>query len=75
VLIQSDIEVLTAVKMSVVFWIVTSSGLVGSYQRFGETYRQLQGGVHPFLRNFDNHLEDHIASQPEGHDRKCNLAL
>jgi hypothetical protein len=32
-------EVLTAVKMSMLFfWIVTSCGLAGRYQRFGGTY-------------------------------------
>jgi hypothetical protein len=32
-------EVLTAVKMSVLFfWVVTLCGLVGKYQRFGGTY-------------------------------------
>jgi hypothetical protein len=31
-------EVLTAVKMSMlVFWVVKPNGLVGRYQRFGET--------------------------------------
>jgi hypothetical protein len=38
-------EVLTAVRMSIlVLWIVTPCGLVGTYQRFGETYcLHLQG--------------------------------
>jgi hypothetical protein len=32
-------EVLTAVKMSVLFlWVVTPCGLIGRYQHFGETY-------------------------------------
>jgi hypothetical protein len=31
-------EVLTAVKMSMLFWVVTLGGHVGRYQRFEETY-------------------------------------
>jgi hypothetical protein len=30
-------EVLTAVKIAMFFWVVTPCGLVGRYQRFGET--------------------------------------
>jgi hypothetical protein len=40
------VEVLTAVKMTKFFWVVTQSGLLSRYQRFGETYRlHLQGSV------------------------------
>jgi hypothetical protein len=44
-LILARFEVITAVRMAMLlFWVVTSCGLVGKYQRFGETYcLQLQG--------------------------------
>jgi hypothetical protein len=39
-------EVLTVVKMSMVFWVVTPCGLVGRYQCFGGTYcLHLQGWI------------------------------
>jgi hypothetical protein len=31
-------EVITAVKVAMMFWVVTPYGLVGTYQRFGGTY-------------------------------------
>jgi hypothetical protein len=41
---QVIFEVLTAVRMTTLFWVVTPYKLVRRYQNFGETYRlHLQG--------------------------------
>jgi hypothetical protein len=47
-------ELPTAVRITVLFpWVVTSCGLVGAYQRFGETYCVVsaEDGDGVFLRN------------------------
>jgi hypothetical protein len=45
-------EVLTTVKMMLLFWVVTPCGLVGRHQRFGETYfLSTEDGGSTFLRN------------------------
>jgi hypothetical protein len=50
-------DVLTAVRMTMLFWVVTPYRHVGGYQRFGETYcLHLQG------RHF--YLQANTASQP-----------
>jgi hypothetical protein len=48
-------EVLTKVKLSVlVLWVVTPYGVVGRYQRFGETYYPLSSGL---VRSSDLKME------------------
>jgi hypothetical protein len=52
-------EVLTAVKMAMLFWVVTPCGLVDRHQIFGETYCLHLQGWFPGI-----YLRVHKASQP-----------
>jgi hypothetical protein len=65
-------EVLPAVKMSIlIFWVVTQWGLVGTYQRFGETYCLCLLGWSPesrvsmFLRNVGIYIQIQRRSDSE----------
>lgn len=60
-------DILTAVKMSMFCWVVTSCGIVGTYQRYEGTYCLHFQGLR--LRqdvsgNDDTYLRVHAASQP-----------
>jgi hypothetical protein len=46
-------EVLTAVKKTMLFWVVTPCGLVGRHIRFEEIYCHPEDGDSMFLRTHD----------------------
>jgi hypothetical protein len=59
-------EVLTAMKMSMFFWTVTSRKFVGRNQRFGGTqYLSPEDGGSIFLRNVGISLQVDMALQPK----------
>lgn len=57
---------------SIVSWAVTPCSLAGDYQLSGGTHHlHLEYAV--LIRNVDNNLQDHMASQPRDHDRHWTL--
>jgi hypothetical protein len=69
-------EVLTAVKMSMlVFWVVTMCGLVGRYQRLGETVSIFRAEVCFSKTLFYTYKFKRIYDPEEQHRQKMRINL